>query len=267
MAQLATLIQKMFRGWRCRTQYQLMRKSQILISAWFRGHRVRTGQVLAMLPLPIPLCLALRSHPTHPLVPPQQKNRYKQMKRSVLILQAYARGWKVRTGQPQGHHGTGLVWESRVGGDRGSACPTVGPGAPCVPRWEQIHPHLLSLSFLLLSCLSPASPSRSMSVLVSPLGLPGLSPPQSRRLLRELKSQCRRHAAATTIAAHWRGYQVTGPRALRPPLSCCPHRCVRAVCLSAHPVGLQPLSSPWSQTGKGDVGDVGDEGDVGMGHP
>ncbi|XP_038020347.1 unconventional myosin-Ia isoform X1 [Motacilla alba alba] len=92
VAQLATLIQKMFRGWRCRTQYQLMRKSQILISAWFRGHR--------------------------------QMNRYKQMKRSALILQAYARGWK------------------------------------------------------------------------------------SRRLLRELKSQCRRHAAATTIAAHWRGYQA-----------------------------------------------------------
>ncbi|XP_053823426.1 unconventional myosin-Ia isoform X2 [Vidua chalybeata] len=64
VAQLATLIQKTFRGWRCRTQYQLMRKSQILISAWFRGHR--------------------------------QKNRYKQMKRSALILQAYARGWKAR---------------------------------------------------------------------------------------------------------------------------------------------------------------------------
>ncbi|NXD00283.1 MYO1A protein, partial [Certhia familiaris] len=64
VAQLATLIQKMFRGWRCRTQYQLMRKSQILISAWFRGHR--------------------------------QMNQYKKMKRSALILQAYARGWKVR---------------------------------------------------------------------------------------------------------------------------------------------------------------------------
>ncbi|NWH67957.1 MYO1A protein, partial [Geococcyx californianus] len=64
VAELATLIQKLFRGWRCRTQYQLMRKSQILISAWFRGHA--------------------------------QKNRYKQMKRSALIIQAYARGWKVR---------------------------------------------------------------------------------------------------------------------------------------------------------------------------
>ncbi|XP_075381547.1 unconventional myosin-Ia isoform X1 [Mycteria americana] len=92
VAQLATLIQKTFRGWRCRTQYQLMRKSQIVISAWFRGHL--------------------------------QKNKYKQMKRSALIIQAYARGWK------------------------------------------------------------------------------------SRRLLRELKSQSHRHAAAATIAAYWRGYQV-----------------------------------------------------------
>ncbi|XP_040433798.1 unconventional myosin-Ia [Falco naumanni] len=92
VSQLATLIQKTFRGWRCRTQYQLMRKSQIIISAWFRGHR--------------------------------QKNKYKQMKRSILIIQAYTRGWK--------------------------------------SRW----------------------------------------------LLRELKCQRHRHAAAATIAAYWRGYQV-----------------------------------------------------------
>ncbi|NXG40368.1 MYO1A protein, partial [Dromaius novaehollandiae] len=64
VAELATLIQKMFRGWRCRTQFQLMRKSQILIAAWFRGHA--------------------------------QKHRYRQMRRSALLLQAYARGWKVR---------------------------------------------------------------------------------------------------------------------------------------------------------------------------
>ncbi|KAM6294371.1 unconventional myosin-Ia [Aegotheles albertisi] len=64
IAQLATLIQKTFRGWRCRTQYQLMRKSQIIISAWFRGHT--------------------------------QKNKYKQMKHSALLIQAYARGWKSR---------------------------------------------------------------------------------------------------------------------------------------------------------------------------
>ncbi|NWI99817.1 MYO1A protein, partial [Crypturellus undulatus] len=38
VAQLATLIQAAVRGWRCRTHFQLMRKSQILIAAWFRGH-------------------------------------------------------------------------------------------------------------------------------------------------------------------------------------------------------------------------------------
>uniref|UniRef100_A0A672UTB3 Unconventional myosin-Ia n=1 Tax=Strigops habroptila TaxID=2489341 RepID=A0A672UTB3_STRHB len=92
VVQLATLIQKMIRGWRCRTQYQLMRKSQIILSAWFRGHA--------------------------------QKNKYKQMKRSALMIQAYVRGWK------------------------------------------------------------------------------------SRRLLRELKLQQHRHAAAATIAAYWKGYQV-----------------------------------------------------------
>ncbi|XP_074785489.1 unconventional myosin-Ia isoform X2 [Athene noctua] len=64
VAELATLIQKIFRGWRCRTRYQLMRKSQIIISAWFRGH--------------------------------MQKNKYERMKRSALVIQAYARGWQVR---------------------------------------------------------------------------------------------------------------------------------------------------------------------------
>ncbi|XP_075757940.1 LOW QUALITY PROTEIN: unconventional myosin-Ia [Pelodiscus sinensis] len=64
ISELAALIQAAYRGWRCRTQYQLMRKSQIVISAWFRGHA--------------------------------QKNRYVQMKRSALLIQAYARGWKSR---------------------------------------------------------------------------------------------------------------------------------------------------------------------------
>ncbi|XP_036886159.1 unconventional myosin-Ia [Sturnira hondurensis] len=62
--QLATLIQKMYRGWRCRTHYQQMRKSQILISSWFRGNR--------------------------------QKKRYGKIKASVLLIQAFVRGWKAR---------------------------------------------------------------------------------------------------------------------------------------------------------------------------
>ncbi|XP_037019433.2 unconventional myosin-Ia [Artibeus jamaicensis] len=62
--QLATLIQKMYRGWRCRTHYQQMRKSQILISSWFRGN--------------------------------WQKKRYGKIKASVLLIQAFVRGWKAR---------------------------------------------------------------------------------------------------------------------------------------------------------------------------
>lgn len=52
VAELATLIQATFRGWRCRKQYQQMRKSQILISAWFRGHAVRRGVLAVLHPSP-----------------------------------------------------------------------------------------------------------------------------------------------------------------------------------------------------------------------
>ncbi|XP_006189522.3 LOW QUALITY PROTEIN: unconventional myosin-Ia [Camelus ferus] len=64
LQQLATLIQKMYRGWRCRIHYQLMRKSQILISSWFRGN--------------------------------MQRKRYEKMKASALLIQAFVRGWKAR---------------------------------------------------------------------------------------------------------------------------------------------------------------------------
>lgn len=107
VVQLATLIQKTFRGWRCRMHYQQMRKSQIIISAWFRGHMVRKEQgVLAALPLPHPSPpgqgpLGSSKHPGSPqLSPPQQKNKYRQMKWSALIIQAHVRGWKVSAGHP-----------------------------------------------------------------------------------------------------------------------------------------------------------------------
>ncbi|XP_054859456.1 unconventional myosin-Ia-like isoform X4 [Eublepharis macularius] len=38
---LAALIQAIYRAWKCRMHYQKMRKSQILISAWFRGKATR----------------------------------------------------------------------------------------------------------------------------------------------------------------------------------------------------------------------------------
>ncbi|KAM8975581.1 unconventional myosin-Ia isoform 1-T1 [Pelodytes ibericus] len=64
LGELATLIQKMFRGWKCRTHYKLMRKSQIVIAAFYRGHA--------------------------------QQKKYKNIKFSALLLQAYVRGWRVR---------------------------------------------------------------------------------------------------------------------------------------------------------------------------
>ncbi|KAM4702177.1 unconventional myosin-Ia [Discoglossus pictus] len=62
--ELAALIQKIFRGWRCRRQFLLMRKSQITISAFYRGHT--------------------------------QKKKYREIKFSALLLQAYVRGWRAR---------------------------------------------------------------------------------------------------------------------------------------------------------------------------
>ncbi|NXT59952.1 MYO1A protein, partial [Chaetops frenatus] len=87
----------------------------------------------------------------------------------------------------------------------------------------------------------------------------------SRRLLRELKSQCRRQAAATTIAAHWRGYQVTG--AARPPAtSVLLSLSGLSVCL---PAPLLPTLSGWShcplhwgQMGTGGCGGCGGRGDT-----
>ncbi|OCT92843.1 unconventional myosin-Ia [Xenopus laevis] len=62
--ELATAIQTVFRGWRCRSHFLLMRKSQIIISAFYRGHA--------------------------------QKKQYQNIKFSALLLQSYVRGWKAR---------------------------------------------------------------------------------------------------------------------------------------------------------------------------
>ncbi|XP_013367673.1 PREDICTED: unconventional myosin-Ib isoform X4 [Chinchilla lanigera] len=61
---LATLIQKIYRGWKCRTHFLLMKKSQIVIAAWYRRY--------------------------------SQQKRYQQIKASALVVQSYIRGWKAR---------------------------------------------------------------------------------------------------------------------------------------------------------------------------
>ncbi|XP_067843858.1 unconventional myosin-Ib isoform X3 [Heptranchias perlo] len=61
---LATLIQKIYRGWKCRTDFLLMKKSQITISAWTRRHF--------------------------------QRKKYLQLKSKTILIQSYIRGWKAR---------------------------------------------------------------------------------------------------------------------------------------------------------------------------
>nr|XP_038938880.1 unconventional myosin-Ib isoform X4 [Rattus norvegicus] len=61
---LATLIQKIYRGWKCRTHFLLMKRSQVVIAAWYRRYA--------------------------------QQKRYQQIKSSALVIQSYIRGWKAR---------------------------------------------------------------------------------------------------------------------------------------------------------------------------
>uniref|UniRef100_A0A8C0IMH9 Unconventional myosin-Ia n=1 Tax=Chelonoidis abingdonii TaxID=106734 RepID=A0A8C0IMH9_CHEAB len=70
MADLASLIQATYRGWRCRTHYQQMRKSQIVISAWFRGQAAGSFR-----PRPAPGLLTGR-------LPLQTRKEYKKYFRS-----------------------------------------------------------------------------------------------------------------------------------------------------------------------------------------
>ncbi|KAM4558963.1 unconventional myosin-Ib isoform 3-T3 [Odontesthes bonariensis] len=61
---LATLIQKIYRGWKCRTHFLLLKKSQIVVAAWFRRYT--------------------------------QQKKYQQVKRATTVVQSYTRGWQAR---------------------------------------------------------------------------------------------------------------------------------------------------------------------------
>lgn len=40
LEELATLIQKIYRGWKCRTHFLLLKKSQVVVAAWYRRYAV-----------------------------------------------------------------------------------------------------------------------------------------------------------------------------------------------------------------------------------
>ncbi|XP_030643049.1 unconventional myosin-Ib isoform X2 [Chanos chanos] len=61
---LATLIQKIYRGWKCRTHFLLLKKSQVVVAAWYRRYA--------------------------------QQKKYQNIKRSTIIVQSFIRGWKAR---------------------------------------------------------------------------------------------------------------------------------------------------------------------------
>ncbi|XP_017325399.1 unconventional myosin-Ib isoform X4 [Ictalurus punctatus] len=61
---LATLIQKIYRGWKCRTHFLLLKKSQVVVSAWYRRYA--------------------------------QQKKYQKIKSSSIVVQSFIRGWKAR---------------------------------------------------------------------------------------------------------------------------------------------------------------------------
>ncbi|XP_037542800.1 unconventional myosin-Ib isoform X3 [Nematolebias whitei] len=61
---LATLIQKIYRGWKCRRQFLLLKKSQIVVAAWYRRYA--------------------------------QQKKYQNIKKATTVVQSYARGWQAR---------------------------------------------------------------------------------------------------------------------------------------------------------------------------
>uniref|UniRef100_A0A8C6WZ32 Unconventional myosin-Ib n=1 Tax=Neogobius melanostomus TaxID=47308 RepID=A0A8C6WZ32_9GOBI len=61
---LATLIQKIYRGWKCRTHFLLLKQSQITVSAWYRRYA--------------------------------QQKKYKRIKSATTLVQSYTRGWQAR---------------------------------------------------------------------------------------------------------------------------------------------------------------------------
>ncbi|XP_014126609.3 unconventional myosin-Ib isoform X4 [Zonotrichia albicollis] len=61
---LATLIGKIYRGWKCRTHFLLMKKCQVVIASWYRRY--------------------------------SQQKKYQKIKSSTITVQSYIRGWKAR---------------------------------------------------------------------------------------------------------------------------------------------------------------------------
>ncbi|XP_053732670.1 unconventional myosin-Ib isoform X5 [Synchiropus splendidus] len=61
---LATLIQKIYRGWKCRSHFLLLKQSQIVVAAWYRRYA--------------------------------QQKKYQRIKSATMVVQSFTRGWQAR---------------------------------------------------------------------------------------------------------------------------------------------------------------------------
>ncbi|XP_014892240.1 unconventional myosin-Ib isoform X3 [Poecilia latipinna] len=61
---LATLIQKIYKGWKCRSHFLLLKKSQVVVASWYRRYA--------------------------------QQKKYQKIKHATTMVQSYTRGWQAR---------------------------------------------------------------------------------------------------------------------------------------------------------------------------
>ncbi|XP_008401054.1 unconventional myosin-Ib isoform X2 [Poecilia reticulata] len=61
---LAALIQKIYRGWKCRSHFLLLKKSQVVVASWYRRYA--------------------------------QQKKYQKIKHATTMVQSYTRGWQAR---------------------------------------------------------------------------------------------------------------------------------------------------------------------------
>lgn len=102
---LATLIQKIYRGWKCRTQFLLLKKSQIVVSAWYRRYAVRPPFFFRRNALKTTYKAKRKNRIVHSVFSifspffsiSQQQKKYQRIKSATTLVQSYTRGWQVRT--------------------------------------------------------------------------------------------------------------------------------------------------------------------------
>ncbi|XP_049340692.1 unconventional myosin-Ib isoform X1 [Astyanax mexicanus] len=176
---LATLIQKIYRGWKCRTHFLLLKKSQVVVSAWYRRYA--------------------------------QQQKYKKIKSSSIVVQSFIRGWKARkilrelkyqkrckeavTTISAYWHGTQARWELRRLKDEARNKRAV---SVIWAAWlgTKARKEVRRLRYA-------ARSKQAVSIIWA-----GWQGTKARRELKRLKEEARRKHAVAVIWAYWLGLKV-----------------------------------------------------------